>query len=144
MPRPVSSNAFSISASGMSAERYRMEIIAANLANAHATRSANGQPFRRQDVILEAVGATSSGGTPGVMGVRVAEVVEDPSPFQRVYMPSHPDADGEGFVEYPNVQLPVEMVNLLTAMRSYEANLKAAQAFRQISEQTLLLLRGGL
>jgi flagellar basal-body rod protein FlgC len=128
----------------MSAERYRMEIIAANLANAHATRSANGQPFRRQDVILEAVGATSSGGTPGVMGVRVAEVVEDPSPFQRVYMPSHPDADGEGFVEYPNVQLPVEMVNLLTAMRSYEANLKAAQAFRQISEQTLLLLRGGL
>jgi flagellar basal-body rod protein FlgC len=126
----------------MSAERYRMEIIAANLANAHTTRAANGQPFRRRDVILEAVG--SSDRLDGIGGVRVAEVVDDPTPFQRVYMPSHPDADADGYVEFPNVHLPMEMVNLLTAIRSYEANLKVAQAYRQMSEQTLLLLRGSL
>lgn len=142
MPNPVSSNIFSISASGMSAERYRMEIIAANLANAHTTRAANGQPFRRRDVVLEAVG--SSDRLDGIGGVRVAEVVDDPTPFQRVYMPSHPDADADGYVQFPNVHLPMEMVNLLTAIRSYEANLKAAQAYRQMSEQTLLLLRGSL
>lgn len=142
MPNPVSGNIFSISASGMSAERYRMEIIAANLANAHTTRAANGQPFRRRDVILEAVG--SSDRLDGIGGVRVAEVVDDPTPFQRVYMPSHPDADADGYVEFPNVHLPMEMVNLLTAIRSYEANLKVAQAYRQMSEQTLLLLRGSL
>jgi flagellar basal-body rod protein FlgC len=126
----------------MSAERYRMEIIAANLANAHTTRAANGQPFRRRDVVLEAVG--SSDRLDGIGGVRVAEVVDDPTPFQRVYMPSHPDADADGYVQFPNVHLPMEMVNLLTAIRSYEANLKVAQAYRQMSEQTLLLLRGSL
>lgn len=139
-PRLVSP--LSISASGMAAERFRMEIIASNLAHAHTTRTSNGQPFRRQDVVIESVGSPSRVGPEGAMGVRVVEVVEDSSPFQRVYSPSHPDADAEGYVSYPNVQLPVEMVNLLTAMRSYEANLKAAQAYRQISEQALILLRG--
>lgn len=130
----------SISASGMSAERLRMEIIANNLANAQSTRGPDGKPFRRQEVIFESVGAGKGPGQYG--GVRAVDVVDDPSPYQRVYMPGHPQADDTGHVEMPNVELPKEMVNLMTAMRSYEANLKAAQAFKQMNEQALVLMRG--
>jgi flagellar basal-body rod protein FlgC len=133
-----------ISASGLSAERFRMEVIANNLANLNSTRSANGGAFRRQDVVFEAVLGDSvnrlSGANLG--GVQVVDLVDDQSPLPRVYLPGHPDADNEGYVTLPNVQLPVEMVNLLTATRAYEANLKAAQTFRQINEQALTLLRG--
>jgi flagellar basal-body rod protein FlgC len=128
----------SISASGMSAERLRMEIIANNLANAQSTRGPDGTPFRRQEVVF----ATAGRDARSMEGVRVTDVIDDPSPYQRVYMPGHPDADDSGHVLMPNVQLPVEMVNLMTAMRSYEANLKAAQAYRQMNEQALVLLRG--
>lgn len=134
----------SISASGMVAERMRMEVIANNIANAQSTRTATGEPFRRQDVIFETVsdqGMSIEGDGRGLAGVRAVEVVDDPSPFQRLYMPGHPDANGEGYVSFPNVSLPMEMVNLMTAMRSYEANLKAAQAYRQASEQALLLIK---
>ncbi len=133
-----------ISGSGMSAERYRMEVIANNIANANSTRSANGGPFRRQDVVFAEVlgAATRSDGTAELRGVQAVELVEDPTELPRVYMPGHPDADAEGFVLMPNVQLPIEMVNLLTASRAYEANLRAAQTFRQMNEQALALLRG--
>jgi flagellar basal-body rod protein FlgC len=133
-----------ISGSGMSAERFRMEVIANNIANANSTRSANGGPFRRQDVVFaEVLGdALRPDGTPALRGVQATEVVEDQSELPRVYMPGHPDADAEGFVRMPNVQLPIEMVNLLTASRAYEANLRAAQTFRQMNEQALTLLRG--
>jgi flagellar basal-body rod protein FlgC len=136
--------ASAISSSGMSAERFRMEVIANNIANAHATRSANGGPFRRQDVVFaEVLGkAVRLRGQPDLRGVEAVELVEDPSELPRVYMPGHPDADAEGFVRMPNVQLPIEMVNLLTAARAYEANLKAAQTFRVMNEQALALLRG--
>src|SRR5689334_17057373 len=121
-----------ISSSGMTAERFRMEVIANNIANANATRSANGGPFRRQDVVFAEIlgGNLRRGGTPDLRGVQAVEVVEDQSELPRIYMPGHPDADAEGFVRMPNVQLPIEMVNLLTAARAYEANLKAAQTFR--------------
>ena len=135
---------YAISGSGMSAERFRMEVIANNLANAQSTRSADGGPFRRQDVVFaEVLGdAARPGGLPDLRGVKAVEVVSDPSPFIRVYQAGHPDADAEGFVSMPNVQLPIEMVNLVTAARAYEANLKAAQTFRQMNEQALGLLRG--
>lgn len=126
-----------ISGSGMSAERFRMELIANNIANANSTRSANGGPYRRQDAVFSEV----LGDAMSLQGVRVNGVVEDQSELPRVYMPGHPDADGEGYVRMPNVQLPIEMVNMLTAARAYEANLKAAQTFRQISEQALSLIR---
>lgn len=134
---------YSISGSGMSAERLRMEVIANNIANANSTRSANGGPFRRQDVVFaEVLGdQTRAAGAPDLRGVQAVDVVEDQSPLNRVYMPGHPDADAEGFVNLPNVQLPIEMVNLLTAARAYEANLKAAQTFRQMNEQALGLIR---
>lgn len=132
-----------ISGSGMSAERLRMEVIANNIANANSTRSANGGPFRRQDVVFaEVLGGMRRAGEPDLRGVEAVGLVEDPSELPRVFMPGHPDADAEGFVRMPNVQLPIEMVNLLTAARSYEANLRAAQTFRTMNQQALALLRG--
>lgn len=131
-----------ISGSGMAAERLRMEVIANNIANANSTRGPNGEPFRRQDVVFaQVLGEETAGRTPALQGVAAVDVVDDPSEFVRVYQPAHPDADADGYVRLPNVQLPIEMVNLLTASRSYEANLKAAQAFRQMNEQALTLLR---
>lgn len=133
-----------VSSTGMAAERLRMEVIANNIANAQTTHTPSGDVFRRQDVIF----ATDSGpslapdGSPSHGGVKVVDIVDDDTPLQRLYMPGHPEADGEGYVTMPNVQLPTEMVNLLTAMRSYEANVKAAQAYRQISEQSLSIMRG--
>ncbi|MBP3960873.1 flagellar basal body rod protein FlgC [Gemmata sp. G18] len=132
-----------ISSSGMSAERLRMEVVANNIANANATRSANGGPYRRQDVVFaEVLGAAHRGTGPDMRGVEAVELIEDQSELPRVYQPGHPDADAEGFVRMPNVQLPIEMVNLLTASRAYEANLRTAQTFRQMNEQALALLRG--
>lgn len=138
-------SAGNISASGMSAERLRMEVIANNIANANSTKSANGGPFRRQEVVFQAVMdqlvGKSNPNTTGLRGVEVVEIVEDPSELPKLYLPGHPEADANGFVTMPNVSLPMEMVNLLTASRAYEANVKAAQTFRQLGEQALAILR---
>jgi flagellar basal-body rod protein FlgC len=137
-------SAGSISGSGMSAERFRMEVVANNIANANSTRSANGGPFRRQEVVFaEALGAAMRpDGLPDLRGVQAVELVDDPTPLTQVYMPGHPDANKQGYVQMPNVQLPIEMVNLMTASRAYEANLRASQAFNQMNQQALALLRG--
>ena len=135
-----------ISASGLSAERLRMEVIANNIANAMATRTSTGGPFRRQDVVFEAVMSEFSGdgksALPDLGGVRIVGVSTDQSELPRIHDPGHPDADPEGFVTMPNVFLPIEMVNLMTASRAYEANIKVLQNLRQQLEQTLTLLRG--
>jgi flagellar basal-body rod protein FlgC len=132
-----------ISGSGMSAERFRMEVIANNIANAQSTKSANGGPYRRQDVVFaEVLGRMGGGGLPELRGVQAVELIEDQSELQRLFMPGHPEADKDGYVLMPNVNMPVEMVNLMTATRAYEANLKAAQTFRQMNEQALILMRG--
>jgi flagellar basal-body rod protein FlgC len=134
-----------ISASGLSAERFRMEVLAHNIANANTTRSPDGGPFRRQNVLFASVLndqiASGSGDAAKLGGVQVVGVVEDSSEFPRVHNPGHPDADAEGFVVMPNVYLPVEMVNLVTASRAYEANVRVLQSFRQMSEQALALAR---
>jgi flagellar basal-body rod protein FlgC len=136
-----------ISASGMTAERTRMEIIANNVANALSTRTASGGPFRRQDVLFEAVMRDQMNGAMGPSanrvggGVRVAGIQDDPSEMPRVHDPGHPDADSDGFVTMPNVSIPIEMVNLMTASRAYEANLKVLQTLRQQLEQALTLLK---
>ena len=135
-----------ISASGLSAERLRMEVLAHNIANANTTHTPSGGPFRRQEVIFAAaLSDRIQAGDPAVAnlgGVEVVGVVDDPSDMNRVYNPGHPDADSEGMVTMPNVKLPIEMVNLVTASRAYEANLRVLQSFRQMSEQALGLARG--
>ena len=138
-------SATNISASGLSAERLRMEVVANNIANAFSTRTPRGGPFRRQDLVFSAVLnerlRKGDGSASGLGGVRVEGIVDDPSELQLIYQPGHPDADNNGFVLFPNVSLPIEMVNLITANRAYEANLKVLQAYRQQAEQALLLVR---
>jgi flagellar basal-body rod protein FlgC len=132
-----------ISASGMAAERLRMEVIANNIANAMTTRGPDGTAFRRHDVVFESVMSNTlqQGPTSGFGGVRVTEVVADQSEMPRIHDPGHPDADEGGFVTMPNVAIPIEMVNLMTASRAYEANLKTLQTLRQQLEATLALIR---
>jgi flagellar basal-body rod protein FlgC len=139
-----------ISASGLTAERLRMDVTAENLANAQTTRGANGQPYRRKEVLLQespgsfgasltkamGAGSGSQGG-----GVQVAGVVQDASPLKRVYDPGHPDADAQGYVSMPNVDTVTEMVDLIGASRAYEANVTAMQAAKQMFSRTLELLR---
>jgi flagellar basal-body rod protein FlgC len=138
-----------ISGSALGAERLRMEVVANNIANANSTRSAEGGTFRRQQVIFEAAmeqalggglpGSVSSG--TGLGGVRVVGIEADQSPLHKVHNPGHPDADENGYVEMPNVTMPREMIDLITASRAYEANLKSLQTFRQMAEQALSLIR---
>jgi flagellar basal-body rod protein FlgC len=139
-----------ISASGLTAERLRMDVTAENLANAQTTRGANGQPYRRKEVVLQespgSFGATlskamggGSGGSAG--GVQVAGIVEDSTPLKRVYDPGHPDADAQGYVQMPNVDTVTEMVDLISASRAYEANVTAMNAAKQMFAHTLELLR---
>jgi len=140
-----------ISASGLTAERLRMDVTAENLANAQTTRGADGQPYRRKEVILQetpgSFGATLSaamgGGDDGSAGgVQVAGVVQDTAtPLKRVYDPGHPDADAQGYVSMPNVDTVTEMVDLIGASRAYEANVTAMQAAKQMFSKTLELLR---
>lgn len=119
-----------------------MEVIANNIANANVTRTPDGGPYRRQQVIFR-VGDIQTEGISGFgSGVAVDGVEADQSEFQMVYNPGHPDADENGMVAMPNVQIPYEMVDLITATRAYEANLKSIRVFREIAERTLSLLRG--
>jgi len=138
-----------ISASALSAERLRMDVTAENLANAQSTRTANGGPYRRKEVVLEATGdggfagalaaARSADGPNG--GVRVAGIAEDTAPDRLVYDPGHPDANQQGYVRMPNVNPVTEMVDLISASRSYEANVTAMQTAKQMFTKTLDLLR---
>jgi flagellar basal-body rod protein FlgC len=131
-------DAFAISGSGMTAERLRMDVIASNLANADSTRGADGQPYRRRMVVLQA-------GSPSfdqvLSGVKVDGIVEDQSPLRRVYDPSHPDADAQGYVTLPNVNPVTEMVDLITSSRGYEANVTAMNAAKQMFSKTFDILR---
>ncbi len=135
--------ALNIAASGLGAERLRMEVVANNIANASVTRTPDGGPYRRRDVVFETVlSGVEANGTSGLGGVRVAGLVDDQSEMPRIYNPGHPDADADGFVTMPNVSLPTEMVNLITASRAYEANLRVAQSFLELSQSALALTRG--
>jgi flagellar basal-body rod protein FlgC len=139
------SSAIAASASGLNAERARIEVAVSNLANAESTRSASGEPYRRRDVILAAdavdppfAGALDAAST---TGVRVAAVVEDRAEFKRRYEPSHPDADADGFVALPNVEPAEEMVDMLSAARAYQANLTAINLVRDMIARALELGR---
>jgi flagellar basal-body rod protein FlgC len=139
------SAAINASASALNVERTRIEVAVSNIANAESTRGANGQPYRRRDVILapDQVNSfdTVLGSTAGATGVKVVGVVEDTAPFRRRYEPSHPDADADGFVSMPNVDAPQEMVDMLGAARAYQANLAAISLIREMVAKALELGR---
>jgi flagellar basal-body rod protein FlgC len=144
-------DAFEVSASALTAERLRMDVTAENLANAQTTRTTSGGPYRRKEVVLEAIGGENSfgsklsaamegsGGPAG--GVKAAAIVEDSTPGKRVYDPSHPDADAQGYVTMPNVDTVTEMVDLIGSSRAYEANVTALQDSKQMFSRTLDILR---
>ena len=136
------SAAITAAASALNAERTRVEVAVSNLANAESTRGADGQPYRRRDVILTADQAGSFDATLGraqATGVKVAAIVQDQSPFRTRYEPSHPDADENGFVNLPNVDAPQEMVDMLGAARAYQANLAAIGLIKDMVNKALEL-----
>jgi len=138
-------SAISASASALAAERLRVEVAVSNLANAESTRGPDGRPYRRRDVVLAAEPVASFNDALGratATGVKVAGIVEDPSPARRRYEPAHPDADQDGYVALPNVNPAEEMVDMLGAARAYQANLTAISLIRDLVQRALELGRG--
>jgi flagellar basal-body rod protein FlgC len=139
---PGLSGAIAASASALDAQRARIEVAVSNIANAESTRGPDGQPYRRRDVVLSATPIQSFStalGRADAVGVQVTEVVEDQTDFRRRYEPSHPDADPQGFVATPNVDVPEEMVDMLGAARAYQANLTAINVIRDTIARALEL-----
>lgn len=143
-------DAIDISASGLTAQRLRMNVTAENLANAQTTRGEDGGAYRRKNVVLqEASGAggnfggalTSAIGGGDPAGVEAVAIVPDTTPPRRVYDPGHPDADADGYVEMPNVNPVTEMVDLIDSSRAYEANVTALETAKDSFSKTLELLR---
>ena len=139
-------SALRISGSALSAQRTRVNLASSNLANAESTRGPDGQPYHRRDPVLSAVPFEAELGGAGAQGssaegVAVTQVVEDPTPGKKVYLPGHPDADGDGFVTFPNVNPLHETVNLLTASRSYEANASAVDTLKSMAQRALDISR---
>lgn len=139
-------NSLNISASGLAAQRKRMDVITENLANADSTSGPNGQVYRRKLVMLQAV---DDGDFPTVLrstetpdgAVRVTGVVESQAALRRVYEPGHPQAGPDGFVTMPNVNPLTEMIDMVTTSRAYEANVTAFQATKTMGQKLLELLR---
>jgi flagellar basal-body rod protein FlgC len=146
-------DAISIAASGLTAERTRMDVTSENLANADTTNGANGQPYQRQEVVLQqvgggfsaalsgAMGGTSAGGGPVAGGVEVTGIVSDPTPDQMVYDPGNPAANTQGYVKMPNVNPVNEMVDMIDESRSYQSDVTAMTTAKQMFEKTLDLLK---
>jgi flagellar basal-body rod protein FlgC len=138
--------AMEVSASGLSAERVRMNTLASNLANARTTRTQGGGPYMRLDPVFEAVpledrlreiGVTTTQTQSGVYAVHVPTIRQDNGQPQMIYDPTHPDADARGFVALPNVNVVEEMVNLITASRSYEAGVTVMQTLKGMAQSAL-------
>ncbi|MCB0191854.1 MAG: flagellar basal body rod protein FlgC [Anaerolineae bacterium] len=138
-------SAFRITASALTSQRLRMDVTANNVANAETTRTEEGGPYQRQQVVFEAMldgpnfiptSFSINNSKPG-KGVNVTEIVADDSPGNRVYDPNHPDADDEGFVTYPNVNIVTEMTDMLSATRSYEANVTVFNSLKNMAMRAL-------
>ncbi len=143
-------NSITISASGLTAEKLRMDIISRNIANVNTTRTANGTPYRRQVAVFQ------EEDRPAVFsdflndasrnligsGVKVSGIIEDKSPFKSVYDPGHPDADEKGYVKMPNIDIMTEMVNMISASRAYEANVTAINSAKGMAMKALEIGRG--
>ncbi len=126
-------NGMRISASGLSAERLRLDVISSNIANSRTTRTEDGGAYVRKTAIF----SENYDKKLGLLGVKATKVEEDKSPLKREYDPSHPDADYEGYVEYPNVDLLVEMSDLISASRAYESNVDTLNAQKNMISKAL-------
>lgn len=134
--------AIDAAASGLTAERLRMDVISNNIANANTTRTAEGGAYRRQIVLFEPRTGQSfaqmlSQEMDSGDGVKVVGIAKDNSPMRRVYEPNHPDADKDGYVEMPNINIVSEMVDMITATRAYEANVTAVNAAKSMALKAL-------
>lgn len=144
-------NSFAISASGLTAERLRMDVISNNIANVNTTRTENGGPYMRQRVLFEPRGEKLQFLFPAIFdkskrtsqfeGVRVTQIIDDPTPPKLVYDPGHPDADANGYVAMPNVNIVKEMVDMISATRAYEANVTAVNSAKQMAARALDMLK---
>lgn len=159
-------SSFDISGYGLSAQRFRMDLISSNIANAKTTRTDEGGPYRRREVIFKAFdfhkelnkeieknsnhleyenpldeSGLPNSPKPAIMSVVVDKVVRDDSEFKMKYDPSHPDANAEGYVAYPNINPVVEMADMIEATRAYQANVAAFQSAKQIANQAIELLK---
>ncbi|MCI8402934.1 MAG: flagellar basal body rod protein FlgC [Lachnospiraceae bacterium] len=141
-------SSFDICASGMSAQRLRMDIAAENVANMNSTRTEAGGTYRRKDVVLQSYetgtfrdalrsASKGKGFQSRGAGVRVADIIEDDREFKKVYNPDHPDADADGYVNLPNVDVLKETVDSMSATRSYEANVTALNAMKLMAQKAL-------
>ena len=160
-------SSFDISGYGLSAQRFRMDIISSNIANANTTRTSEGGPYQRKDVVFKAVEFNKTlnaeinkdnnmlayenplddpflqeNANPAIMSVAVDKVVRDESAFKYKFDPSHPDANTEGYVAYPNINPVIEMSNLIEATRAYQANVSAFQSAKSIAQSAIDLLKG--
>lgn len=129
-------NVFNVAGSAMSAQGQRLNTVASNLANADSTTSATGQPYRAKHVVFSAVPLNGNAAT---SGVKVQEVVEDASPPRKVYDPKNPVADENGYVSMPNVNVVEEMVNMISASRSYQTNVETMNAAKNMLAKTLTI-----
>jgi flagellar basal-body rod protein FlgC len=140
--------ALKISASGLSAQRTRISVLSSNLANVNSTRSADGTgPYKRKDPIFEEVSASEfekdlDRQSKKISGVKVTQIVDDNRPGSRIFDPSHPDADKEGYVNMPNVNAVTELSDIMGASRSYEANISAMRAVKEMINAVLAIGRG--
>jgi flagellar basal-body rod protein FlgC len=142
-------DAIGIAATGLTAERIRMDVTSENLANADTTKAANGQPYQRQDVVLAQQGAGFEGALQGAEqaesagegGVKVAGIVQDSTPDQEVYDPGNPEADKQGYVKMPNVSTVTEMTDLISESQSYQSDVTAMQTAKSMFTATLGILK---
>jgi flagellar basal-body rod protein FlgC len=123
-----------IAVSGMRAQGKNIEVISSNVANARTTNAGNGEPYRRLEAVLQTE-------NDGISGVTVADIMTDRGDFERIFDPSNPQADEDGFIAMPNVKLPIEMMNITIASRTYQANAAVLKRYQQMVETTLELLR---
>ncbi len=142
-------NAMNISASGMTAQRMRLDIAADNITNVNTTRTENGEPYRRKMVVFESIENTNFGsvlqskmarrgkGNANGGGVRVTEIIEDNRDLKSVYDPTHPDADENGYVQMPNVDLLKETIDSMSASRAYDANLTVFNTIKTMASKAL-------
>jgi flagellar basal-body rod protein FlgC len=112
---------FRVSASALDAQRGRMNTIASNMANIHSTQTESGGPYRKKDVVFSTL-PIDSDNTSALEGVKIVDIVDSQDPFKKVFDPGHPDADKDGFVNLPNINIMEEMVNMMMAVKAYEAN----------------------